>query len=33
MDLEKYVRVYDNALDVNTCRAIIDQSSKIEWER
>tara|TARA_Y100000004_G_scaffold15186_1_gene15949 strand:+ start:9710 stop:10270 length:561 start_codon:yes stop_codon:yes gene_type:complete len=33
MDLEKYVRVYDDALDVNTCRAIIDQSSKIKWER
>lgn len=33
MDLEKYVRVYDNALDVNVCRNIISESKKIEWER
>ena len=33
MDLDKYVKVYDNALDINVCRNIIDQSKNIEWER
>jgi len=33
MDLDKYVRVYDNILDTNLCRNILASSKDIKWER
>ena len=33
MDLDKYIKVYDNALDVNLCRNILHSSKNVEMKR
>jgi|TARA_A100001388_G_scaffold273326_1_gene255051 hypothetical protein len=33
MDLDKYIRVYDNALDINLCRNILLESKKVKMKR
>ena len=33
MDLDKYIKVYDNALDVNLCRNILHASKNVEMKR
>ena len=33
MDLDKYIKVYDNALDVNLCRNILSACKNVEMKR
>ena len=33
MDLDKYIKVYDNALDVNLCRNILHSTKNVEMKR